>query len=495
MNFRSVFAGLLMTVFSLAGNSQQSVDPVMETFHTISSHELLEYAAELSSPRFRGRLSGSPGYIAAAEYVAGLLDSWGLRPVMADSSFFQWFPNAWTEVITPGSVALKPMGGKAGAPGRKLSFPADFYPGAHSSSGRVSAEVVYAGFGITAPELGYDDYAGLDVKGKIVLLEPGVPYTANDSTLARWEPYSYHRYKFSRARDLGAVGLLYTGLTANPNTSYLEGFTYAHISEEVAGELTAVSGKPFEQLKKEITTSMKPSSFATGREVVVTARTRHFPGSRACNVVAMIPGGDPALKKEAIIVGAHLDAVGHQGTLFPGALDNASGVADLLGAARALAASPEKPARTVIFVFFGGEECGLYGSLASTTQPWWPGEQVLFMLNLDMVGNGTGFFLQGAGSYPAVARHFEEANGKYLHRSMRMSANRPSFGRPRSDGAVFLKAGYPTMNLWTTGTVKPVYYHQPLDNIDALTPEIMEDAAKLLYLGVLGAAGDRSLTQ
>lgn len=498
MYIRGFIVGMVVALQTGQVCAQERVEreeKVMEVFHTISSHDLLGYAAELSAPRYRGRLSGSPEYQAAAEYVAGLLGGWGLRPVMADSSWYQWFPNAWTEVLEPGKVLLRRTGkgtGK-GTGIRKLDFPADFYPGANSASGKVTGEVVYAGFGITAPELGYDDYAGLDVKGKILLMEPGVPYTANDPALAAWEPYSYHRYKFRRAQELGAAGLLYTGLTANPNTSYLEGFVYAHISEEVASELTAAAGREFSSLKKEITSGLKPASFATGREVSITAKTRHFAGSRGCNVVAMIGGSDPVLKEEAIIVGAHLDAVGHQGTLFPGALDNASGVADLLGAAQALASLPEKPARSVIFVFFGGEECGLYGSLASTTDPWWPREKVLAMINLDMVGNGTGFFLQGGDSWGGVAAHFIKSNEDFLHRPFRSSENRPSYGRPRSDGAVFLKAGYPTMNLWTTGTVKPVYYHQPLDDIHGLTPEIMEDAAKLIYLGVLGAANDRTL--
>jgi hypothetical protein len=180
--------------------------------------------------------------------------------------------------------------------------------------------------------------------------------------------------------------------------------------------------------------------------------------------------------------------VGHPGALFPGALDNGSGSADILGAAVALAKSKVKPKRSIVFIFFGGEECGLFGSIKSTEDPVWEKDKVLFMINLDMVGNGTGFFLQGAKSYPEYLKYFEEANNAWIHRSLQSSENTQSFGRPRTDSAIFQKEGYKTINIWTTGTVKPVYYHQPLDNIDALTPEIMEDAAKLLYLGILGIA-------
>jgi Iap family predicted aminopeptidase len=192
------------------------------------------------------------------------------------------------------------------------------------------------------------------------------------------------------------------------------------------------------------------------------------------------------LKQEAIIVGAHLDHVGHPGTLFPGALDNGSGSADILGAAVALAGSKVKLKRSVIFIFFGGEECGLFGSKKYAEDPIWAKEKVLLMINLDMVGNGTGFFLQGGKSYPEYLKHFEETNNALIHRPLQSSEMSISFSRPRTDSAVLQMAGYKTMNIWTTGTVKPVYYHQPLDNVEALTPEIMEDATKLLYLGILG---------
>jgi Iap family predicted aminopeptidase len=207
----------------------------------------------------------------------------------------------------------------------------------------------------------------------------------------------------------------------------------------------------------------------------------------------MIEGSDPILKNEAVIIGAHLDAVGSPGCLFPGALDNASGSADILAAAKALASSEVKPARTIIFVFFGGEECGLYGSKKCVESPVWPKEKVVCMINLDMVGNGTGFQLANGKTYPELLTHFTEANNKFIHRDFKASEVRINYGRPRTDGAIFEKAGYKTLSLYTSGSVKPVYYHDPLDNTDVLTPEIMEDASKLLYLGVLELANDKKI--
>jgi hypothetical protein len=470
--------------------SQDQEKAILTTFHSISSHDLLDYAAELSSEKYKGRLSGSPGYEAAANWVADQLKNSGVKPGMSDGTYFQWFPNSYSDVLTPGSITL--LDGNNNQQ-KEYNFPDDYFPGSNSASGTVSGEVVYVGFGISAPELNYDDYKNVDVKGKIVLMQTGVPYNGKDSLLLKWETYSYHRYKFQRARELGAAGLLYIGKIANPNTSYLEGLVYAHISDSVTEELFAETGQKYAETHAAIVKTLQPNSFPLNKKVKLSASTKHYPDSRSCNVIGLIEGSDPVLKNEAIIIGAHLDAVGSPGCLFPGALDNASGSADILAAAKALASSEVKPERTIIFVFFGGEECGLYGSLKSVDSPVWPKEKVVCMINLDMVGNGIGFQLANGKSFPELLTHFTEANDKYIHRDLKASEVKINYGRPRTDGAIFEKAGYKTLSLYTTGSVKPVYYHAPLDNTDALTPEIMEDAAKLLFLGVLGLANDREI--
>lgn len=481
---------LSLCLFVLNAYPQDQEKVILKTFHSISSHDLLNDAAELSSAKYGGRLSGSPGYQAAAQWIADQLKEAGVKPGLNDGTYFQYFPNAYSDVLNPGSVTL--LAGKNNEK-KEYRFPDDYFPGSNSASGTVSGEVGYVGFGISAPELDYDDYKNIDVKGKILLMETGLPYNTNDSTLKKWEKYSYHRYKFQRAKELGAAGLLYVSKIANPNTSYLEGFVYAHIGEPVAEDLFDGTGRKYAETSSAIKKSLRPNSFALNEKVQISASTKHFPDSRSCNVVGIIEGSDPKLKSEAIILGAHLDAVGSPGSLFPGALDNASGSVDILAAARALATSGVKPARTIIFIFFGGEECGLFGSTKSVESPVWPKEKVLCMINLDMVGNGTGFHLSNGKTYPELFRPFSESNEKYLHRDLSSSEARINYGRPRTDAAVFDKAGYRTLSLWTTGTVKPVYYHHPLDNTDALTPEIMEDAAKLLYLGVLELANDQTI--
>ncbi|NQU86283.1 MAG: M20/M25/M40 family metallo-hydrolase, partial [Mariniphaga sp.] len=290
-----------------------------------------------------------------------------------------------------------------------------------------------------------------------------------------------------------AAGLIYVSKIANPNTSHIENFVYAHIDVLIAEEMFSEAGKTYSAHKKEMITNFKSASFELNQSITIAAKTKHFPDTKACNVVGMIEGSDPELKDEVIILGGHLDGQGYLGELFPGALDNASGIANIMAAAKALAKSEIKPKRSVLFVLFGGEECGLYGSEYYVKNPVFPVEKTVCMVNLDMVGNGTGFYLANGLTFPELYKHFTEVNDNWLHRKMQASMQRKNYGRPRSDASHFENAGYPTFSLYTSGSIKTVYYHHPLDNTDALTPEIMEDAAKLLYLTVLRMANNETL--
>ncbi|WP_346855899.1 M28 family peptidase [uncultured Draconibacterium sp.] len=471
-----------------AQNSKKS-DQKIQTLHTISSNEILEYATELSSPKYKGRLSGSPEFQDVANWCAGKFEEWGVKPAI-NGSYFQYFKNEFSEVNSLGAVVY--FNGKEKT---YLDFPEDYLPGSNSANGKVEAELVYVGYGISAPELDYDDYKNIDVKGKIIILEPGIPYTKNDTILAKWTPYAYHRYKFRNAVKHGAAGMIYASKIANPNTVHLDGFIYAHVDIKVVDQIFSDAGKDYKEVLKQLRNGEVPSfSLPAKQKIFIKAETKYFPDAQACNVVGIIEGTDPELKNEVIIIGGHLDGQGQMGdVVFPGALDNASGIADILGAAKALATSDSKPKRSVLFILLGGEECGLYGSKLYCEQPLFPIEKTTMMINLDMVGNGTGFFVEGGKSHPQLFSHFETANSNYIHREMESSASRKNYGRPRSDASIFESAGIKTFGLWTRGSVFPVYYHHPMDETNVLTPEIMEDAAKLLYLGVLGVANDESL--
>lgn len=487
MRLKSIMLATAFTAVAMGAIAQNGgTDGLQETLRSITGKEILGFADELTSSKYKGRLSGSPEYLQAAQWCAGEFKKWGVKPAN-QGSYFQYFSNEYSEVFSAGSLRYSPK------PGEEISyaFPDDYYPGSNSDSGTVAGSMVYVGYGITAPELGYDDYKNVDVKGKIVLLEAGTPYKKNDSMMAGWTPYEYHRYKFRNAVKHGAAGMLYISKIANPNTVNLRHFIYAHISNAVAERIFADAGKDYKTIQKELS-EMKSPSFAlpVQQTVTITAQTKYFPDAKSCNVVGMIEGSDPALKNEVIIVGGHLDGQGYLGEVFPSALDNASGVCDILGAAKALAQSPVKPKRSVLFILLGGEECGLYGSEYYAAHPLFPVNKTVLMINLDMVGNGREFTIGNGKSYPELFSQFEDANNQYIHRKMNATVWRKNFGRPRSDESNFEKAGIKTFSLWTPNAVFPVYYHDPRDKTDVLTPDIMEDAAKLLYLGILGVAND-----
>ena len=485
---------LLLSIVLSFNAPAQEVDEelLLKHFHSISSEEIAGWMTELCSPEYNGRLAGTPEYTAAAEWVAGLLHDWGVKPTGDKGSYYQWFDQPYTVVNDAGSLQLHITQKDGGVIVKNYNAPAEYYPGMNSGSGEVTAEVVYVGYGVTAPELNYDDYKGIDAKGKIVLMNRDVPYKdALNPEYSKWVRYCYHQYKSENAAQHGAAGMLYIdGNSANPNISYIENMIVCGIGPEPLADIFGGLGKTNTAVTGQIDKSFKPASFPTGKVMTIKANTTRYPEGRTCNVAGIIEGSDPVLKDEVIIVGAHLDAVGNAGGIIvPGGFDNASGVVDIMAAAKALAGSGIKLRRTLLFLFFGGEETGLVGSKFYTANPLFPKEKTIAYINLDMVGNGTGLAVSASASCAGLTGYFKTANEKYIHRPFRASASTVTYyGRPRSDGLVFLADGYRTMDISTTDRVKPVWYHLPGDDETAVTPDIMEDVAKLIYLAIIEMA-------
>jgi hypothetical protein len=470
---------------------------LLKHFHTIQSEELMTWIEKLCSPEFNGRLTGTPEYIASAEWVAGKLREWGIKPAGDNGNYFQWFNFPYTEINDIGSLTLDLVQTDGAVIRKNYTYPDDYYPGMNSGNGEITAEVVFVGYGVTAPELNYDDYDGVDVKGKIVLMNRDVPYSyPGNPEYKKWVAYCYHQYKLENAVKHGASGMLYIdGALANPNISYDPSIIVCGIGPQPLTDIFAGSKTTHEEVLDTIKKTFKPASFGTGKIVTIKANTTRHPEGKACNVIGMIEGNDPVLKNEAIIIGGHLDAVGRAGKIVNGALDNASGVVDIMGAAKAMALSGIGLKRTVIFLFLGGEEVGLIGSKEYTNKPVFTVDKTVAFINLDMVGNGTGLSVSAGSPYQDLLNYFEKANTQYIHRPLHTSAPVPGtyYGRPRSDGVVFSMAGYRTMSIGTTGGYKKVYYHLPGDDPDALTIDIMEDAAKILYVAIINMANDSAL--
>jgi hypothetical protein len=466
-------------------------------FHKITSEEMMTWMEKLCSPEFNGRLTGTPEFIAAAEWVASKLKEWGIQPAGDNGNYYQWFDQPYTVINDIGSLSLNINQPNGAAIIKKYNYPDDYYPGMNSGSGKVTAEVVFVGYGITAPELNYDDYQGINVKGKIVLVNRDVPHTnPRDPEYKKWVKYCYHQYKLENAVKHGAAGFLYVdGIGANPNISYDPSIIVCGIGSEPLADIFAGLKTSNKELTDSIMKSFKTASFNTGKIMTITANTTRHPEGKGCNVIGMIEGKDPVLKNDVIIIGGHLDAVGKAGKAVNGALDNASGVVDIMGAAEAIARSGIQLKRSVLFLFFGGEENGLVGSKIFVQKPVFPKEKTIVFINLDMVGNGTGLSVNGLSPYKNLLSFFEEANSKYIHRPFQDSAPEPAgfYGRPRSDSYNFSSTGYRTMSIGTTGGYKKVYYHLPGDDPDAVTIDIMEDVAKMIYVSLVNMANDSSL--
>jgi hypothetical protein len=495
---KKINAVLFLLILTLPVFSQNDFeDELLKRFHTINSGEMMEWVEKLCSPEFNGRLTGTPEYAASAEWVAGKFREWGIKPAGDNGTFFQWFDMPYTVINDIGSLTLNLPQSDGSMIKKKYGYPADFYPGMNSGSGEITAEVVFVGYGVTAPELNYDDYKGIDVKGKIVLVNRDVPYAdPRNPEYKKWVAYCYHQYKLENAVKHGAAGFLYIdGIGANPNITYDPSIIVCGIGPDPLNDIFAGLKTSNKAVIEKIMKTMTPASFNSGKIMTITANTTRHPEGKGCNVLGLIEGTDPVLKTQVIIIGGHLDAVGKAGMVVNGALDNASSIVDIMGAAKAMAQSGNKLRRSVLFIGFGGEENGLIGSKLYVKKPLFPLEKTVTYINLDMVGNGTGFAVNAGQDYAGLLDYFTKANNKYIHRTMATSAPPAGefYGRPRSDGVVFSMAGFKTMSIYTTNATKKVFYHLPGDDPDAVTIDIMEDVAKMIYVALTNMANAENL--
>jgi hypothetical protein len=485
-------------IFSHVILSQDDIEAkLLKQFHNITSEEMMTWVEKLCSPEFNGRLTGTPGFIASTEWVSGKLKEWGIKPAGDNGSYFQWFESPYTALNDVGSLSLNLPQTDGSVITKNYKYPDEYYPGMNSGNGEITAEVVFVGYGVTAPELNYDDYKGIDVKGKIVLVNRDVPHTdPRNPEYKKWVAYCYHQYKLENAVKHGAKGFLYIdGIGANPNITYDPSIIVCGIGSQPLADIFAGLKTSNSEVTDKIKKTFKPASFNTGKTVTIKANTVRHPEGKGCNVIGLIEGSDPVLKNEVIIIGGHLDAVGKAGKVVNGALDNASGVVDIMGAAQAMAKSGIQLKRSVMFLFIGGEENGLLGTKQYSSHPVFPPEKTITFINLDMVGNGTGLSVSASSQYKNFLTYFESANTKYIHRTFRGSAPEAGayFGRPRSDSYNFSSVGIRTMSIGTTDGYKKVFYHLPGDDPDAITIDIMEDVAKMIYVALTNMANDGSL--
>ena len=495
--FRILFTLVILAAIpSIAGQSGQAAglpggdeQKIVDALHTISSHTLYGYVEELVSEKFGGRLTGTPEYDACADWIASLLRKWGIEPGGDEGDYRQSFSNPYTLVFPGCEVSMRlPVNGQEIR--KYYRFDDQFIPGGTSGSGEVTAEVVYVGYGVTAPEIGYDDYAGVDVRSKILLMEREVPVSPDKDVelFKKWRPYSFHQYKLENAVAHGAKGMLYNyGPIGNPNNAYDAGFIYSHVGVDVVADVFAGTGHDHKEVVKKIRETLKPQSFSTGKVFTIKNITEHHPDGVGANVIGLVEGSDPALKGELIILGGHLDHLGRMWELMPGANDNATAVAVMLGVAEAMSRCPVKPGRSVMFLFFGAEEQGVAGSEFYVDHPLFPLDKTAAFINMEGPGVGDKVEVLAGQNYPDFFGYLERANHRYIHRIIEASyfAN---IARPRQDTARFLWKGVPSVTVGAAETNpidRPPSYHNTRDNLERITPEIMEDIAQLLFAAIM----------
>jgi hypothetical protein len=469
---RNAVLTLSLIAFLSAGCS---VVPVRE----ITPNEYVGHVQMLASDEMMGRGNGTPELDKAAQYIRREFQRARLHS-LGRSGYFQYF------TIRMGSRlgARNRLVFATGEGGKSLPLGTGFVPVSFGGESAVDAPVVFAGYGITAQEYGYDDYAGIDVNGKAVLIFDLEPQREREDSPFDGRVDSQHallQTKILNARNNGAAAVIVftgplhrrEGVPELPRTD--AGFSVDGMgvnavkaaSVPIEEVLTGAGIEP-EQAQKDIDDELKPrSSELTGVRVSLEVDVASV-NRRVANVVGMIPGSDPKLKDEVIVVGAHYDhlGLGYRGSMAPaqagevhnGADDNASGVAALIEIAQALNLDLAEPRRTILFVAFAGEEMGALGSTSFVNNPPVPVEKIVAMLNMDMVGRPVdrNLLVGGVGTAEEFRRIVETVNRRY-----KMKLILDESGISSSDHTPFALKGIPVLFFFTGVHTD---YHRPSDD-------------------------------
>ena len=458
--------------------------------------------AYLASDELRGRGSGEPGNEKAAQYIAAEFARCGLKPLGTSrqrdpnalpdgSGYYQPFRFHAGHVMGKGSrltLIVKQLVHTPKSVGQAVwDSGTIFEPSSVSAGGKAAGPVVFVGYGIRAPQAGHDDFAGVDVKGKVVLMWAGSPAKDPKSSLADLADI---RRKTLNARELGAVAVLvivpdetpFGVPTRTTGESADAGLPVFRIKQG------AVYGSFLENARKakEMQTAAdtgKNVSFVTGDDAGVVADVKPVEKVTA-NVVGMVEGSDPTLRPEVVVIGAHLDHLGMGGpgslakssapAIHHGADDNASGAAGVLAMARCFGRAPQgktvklaaqlrqRPRRSLVLICFSGEELGLLGSAYYTAHPIVPLEKTVAMINMDMVGRLRDNKLIAIGSGTA-----KEWDGLLdtLNRTAGFTLSRSMDGFGASDQQSFYNKNIPVLFFFTGSHPQ---YHTPEDTIDLI---------------------------
>jgi hypothetical protein len=481
-------------------------------------HRVTEDVRVLTSEEFEGRGPGTEGIDKAAEYIRDAFQQAGLASPAEDGSYFQSFEVPMGHLVVPDQTKLVLQGPDDMR--IELELESDFRPLYTGSIEPVSGPVVFVGYGISAPDFGYDDYRDLDVEGKIVLMIRREPQQGIETGPFQGEkptPHSYFNTKLDQAVERKAAAVLFVNdphtVRRTESDTFVPGqglglkqvkLPFAQLQLDVADRLLATSPitgpegdllRTVTEIEGRIDRDLKPLSSElegwTGEIEFGFARQR----AETVNVIGVLEGEGPKAH-ETIIVGAHYDHLGFGGVgsrkpdvsaIHPGADDNASGTAAVMELARRLSTGETPPARRIVFVGFSGEERGLIGSRHYVANPIFPLEETIAMLNFDMVGNlrEQELHVQGVGSGTGL-----EAMADTAAEDSPLAIKKSQGVMGASDHFSFYQKEIP-VTFFFTGLTD--LYHTPDDTFESLNlPGLIQviDYAEG-YLRELAAAEDR----
>jgi hypothetical protein len=488
---RALTASLLCLLLAVSGLNAGSL-PVRE----LSAERYMQYVSHLASEALKGRGNGTPELERAADYIAAQFRALGLKPAGDGGGFFQKFE------ITTGIQFTSKNALRVGDASKQKDK--DFLTLPISASGTYEGPVVFAGYGITSATLQWDDYAGLDVTGKAVVVFRHDPEEGNPGGRFAKDPGQPATFisKARNARQHGAKAIIFI---TDPNhhatapdalaadVAELEARDLSilamHTTRAAVAPLFAKAGKNLADVQKTIDDGRKPQSFELkDSRIRLVAEVRPV-RKTVRNVLASVAGSDPLLKNEWVVIGAHYDHLGlgdarHEmyasdvGQIHHGADDNASGTSGVLELARLFQNNRQTLKRSVLFMTFAGEELGLFGSSHFVNKPTVPLASITAMLNMDMIGrlSGRALNVMGTGTAPDFPAWIEAAN-----KDVGLKLTLSNGGHEGSDHISFNGKRVPIL-FFFSGLHSD--YHRPSDTKDKIDSE---GAIKVLAL-VAGAA-------
>lgn len=476
---------------------------------TITGAELKAHVEFLASDSLKGRATGTPECREAAEYIAKQFAQSGLAPfgdkdTAGACTFFQTIRvSRGVELEETGNtLAIKSAGAAADFRPER-----DFVPFPMSAvKSAENLEIVFVGYGITDTKGNYDDYAGIDVTGKAVVM---FRYDPSESTAEIYQA-PYHAgldAKLSNASARGAAAVVVINGPESKSSSddalfnLRYGFMgtgkktipFVHAKRAFLEKLLADTGRDMRKLQKSIDESKTPCSFRIPDKTLDVAANLRRTSMPCANVVALLEGSDEKLKHEYVVIGAHYDHIGlgffgsrlgmkGAGKIHNGADDNASGTASLIEIAEAFGCLKNRPRRSVIFVAFTGEEAGLLGSQHFMSRPPVGAEQLAAMLNFDMVGRSTAdrLDLMGTGFSPVFTELYER-----LKDTAGLDIRNHPYATGPSDIIPFRMKGIPTL-MFFTGLHRE--YHTPDDKAHLLNYPAQEKITRFATRFAIGLA-------